>query len=58
MLTFTSLPLSLSLSHSHPPGERGKEVVEHCVSRGNKAVEMSASELESEQSAATLTCFH
>lgn len=29
MLTFTSLPLSLSLARSHPPGERGKEVV--CV---------------------------
>ncbi len=51
------IPPSLSFSHSHPPGEWGKEVVERCVSRGSEAVEMSTSELESEQSAAALTCF-
>lgn len=57
MLTFTSLPLSLSLTHSHPPGERGKDVVERFVNGVSEAAEMSTSELESEESAAALTCF-
>lgn len=51
------IPPSLSFSRSLARILQESEVRRWCVYRVSEAVEMSTSELESEQSAAALTCF-